>query len=66
MNIESRLYRLENQIGSEPSKGLPVRPFGLTDEQYEQAVADKRKELGLTPNQIIPIMALCGGSELPE
>ena len=67
MNIDNRIYRLENTIGIKPATGLPIRPDSLTDAEYEQAIADKRKELGLTPAQPIPIMALCGfTSELPE
>lgn len=67
MNIQARLYKLENLTTAEPSKGLPLRPEGLSDEQYQQAIVDKRRELELAPEQPIPILALTGiTSELPQ
>lgn len=67
MNIQARLYRLENNHSQEPNTGLPLRPDGLSDEQYQQAIEDKRAELGLAPNQPIPILALTGiTSGLPQ
>lgn len=58
MKIQARLHRLENNTSQELNTGLPIRPEGFTDEQYQQAITDKRTELDLAPNLPLPILAL--------
>lgn len=60
MNLQSRLNQLERVITSETTEhqGRPIRPDGMTDQAYIQAVQAKRMAMGLKPSQPIPILAL--------
>ena len=58
MNISQRLRRLESNSPNEVSTGQPLRPIGVTDEQYQQLIIDKRQELGLSPSDTLNLLAL--------
>lgn len=59
MSIEARLTKLEAIKNPKASEGLPLRPIGITDKEYEQAIIDKRQELGLKDNEHIGLLDLC-------
>ena len=60
MNLSTRLTYLEKQANANTTEhtGKPVMPLNMTSEQYEQAIQSKRKELGLKPTDVLPILAL--------
>lgn len=59
MSIEARLTKLEAIKDTKHKKGLPLRPLGMSDTDYEQAIINKRKELGLKDNEHIGLLDLC-------
>lgn len=59
MSIQARLSKLEAIKQTKASEGLPLRPLGLTDKQYKQAMADKRQELGLKDSEHLNLLDLC-------
>lgn len=61
MNLNTRLTKIEtiNSVTNTQHQGEPVRPIGMTDQEYLEAVKAKRIELGLKPSEPIPIMAIC-------
>jgi hypothetical protein len=58
MNISQRLRRLESNSPSEVSTGQPLQPMGVSDQQYQQLVIDKRQELELLPSDPLPLLSL--------
>ena len=61
MRIQQRLRRLETNIPT-VSTGQPLPPAGITPEQYQQLVTDKRQELGLSPSDALPLLSLVGAT----
>ena len=59
MNLQQRLHQLEYKTATKASEGLPLRPMGMSDTDYEQAIIDKRQELGLKDNEHIGLLDLC-------
>lgn len=59
MNIEARLAKLEAIKDIRYIKGLPLRPRGMSDTDYEQAIINKRRELGLQDSEQIALLELC-------
>jgi hypothetical protein len=59
-NLKNRVIKLEDRAGtSRVSTARPIRPLGMSDSEYEQAIKKRRKELGLRDSQDLPILALC-------
>jgi phosphate starvation-inducible protein PhoH len=61
MNLSTRLTKLESVTNASTTEhtGKPVRPLDMSDQQYLNAIKNKRIELGLKPSEPIPILALC-------
>lgn len=61
MSLNSRLNRLETvtDLISAEHLGQPIRPQDMSEQKYLEAIKAKRVELGLTPNQPLPILSLC-------
>lgn len=58
--LSNKLERLENRAGtSKVSTARPIRPLGMSDAEYEQAIKKRRKELGLRDNESLHLLALC-------
>jgi len=58
MNIDQRLYKLETITATKANEGLPLRPLGMSDKDYEQAMADKRQERGLKDSEPLGLLDL--------
>lgn len=59
-SLSNKLERLEDRSGARKvSIARPVRPLGMSDAEYEQAIKKRRKELGLRDSEDLPILSLC-------
>ena len=60
MNLNNRLTKLESVTNAttKEHEGKPVRPLDMSDQQYLQAIENKRTELRLKPSDPIPLLAL--------
>lgn len=59
-SLSNKLERLGDSVGAgKVSTARPIRPLGMSDAEYEQAIKKRRKELGLRDSQDLPILSLC-------
>lgn len=59
-SLSNKLERLGDSVGaSKVSTARLIRPLGMSDAEYEQAIKKRRKELGLRDSQDLPILSLC-------
>lgn len=59
-SLSNKLERLGDSVGAgKISTARPIRPLGMSDAEYEQAIKKRRKELGLRDNESLHLLALC-------
>lgn len=63
MSLQQRLLKLELKSNQPASEGLPLRPLGMSDDEYNQAIIDKRRELKLKDNEQLSMLSLCTEAE---